>query len=373
MAKKYIVDLSEDEKAELIALTQKGRPGARKIKRANILLLANAGKSDLEIAELLQTSWLTVLRTRHRIVEGNLDLALNELPRSGRLPKIDDKIETILTTLAQSQPPDGRVRWTLQLLADRLVALTRLESLSYEAVRLVLRKNNLKPWQRQKWCIPTVMGARFVWRMEDLLDLYAEPYQPALPVICFDELPYQMVSETQLPVPMQEGKPLRYDYEYRREGTCNLFLLLQPLAGWRHVKVTDQRTKQDFAGCMKDLVDVHFPHAEKIRVVLDNLNTHSPAAFYEAFPPEQARQLARKLEFHYTPEHSSWLNMAEVEISVLTEQCLDRRLGSQLLVKSEVGAWEGERNTNRATIDWRFTIPNARDKLKKLYPVQEEQ
>jgi hypothetical protein len=145
MAKKYIVDLSEAEKTELIKLTQKGRPGARKIKRANILLLANVGKPDLEIAELLHTSWLTVLRTRHRFVEGNLDFALNELPRAGRLPKIDDKMETILTTLAQSQPPDGRVRWTLQLLADRLIALTHLESLSYEAVRLVLKKTISNP------------------------------------------------------------------------------------------------------------------------------------------------------------------------------------------------------------------------------------
>jgi hypothetical protein len=208
--------------------------------------------------------------------------------------------------------------------------------------------------------------------MEDILDLYAEPYQPAYPVICFDELPYQMVSETQLPVPMQTGKPLRYDFEYRREGTCNLFLLLQPLAGWRHIQVTARRTKQDFAWCMQDLVEIHFPQAEKIRVVLDNLNTHSPAAFYEAFPPDQARRLTKKLEFHYTPEHSSWLNMAEVEISVLTEQCLDRRLGSLVIVVKEVGAWEAERNAARATIDWRFTIPNARDKLKKLYPVRDE-
>jgi DDE superfamily endonuclease len=208
--------------------------------------------------------------------------------------------------------------------------------------------------------------------MEDILDLYAEPYQPAYPVICFDELPYQMVSETQLPVPMQTGKPLRYDFEYRREGTCNLFMLLQPLAGWRHIQVTARRTKQDFAWCMQDLVEIHFPQAEKIRGVLDNLNTHSPAAFYEAFPPDQARRLTKKLEFHSTPEHSSWLNMAEVEISVLTEQCLDRRLGSLVIVVKEVGAWEAERNAARATIDWRFTIPNARDKLKKLYPVRDE-
>jgi hypothetical protein len=208
--------------------------------------------------------------------------------------------------------------------------------------------------------------------MEDVLDLYAEPYQPAFPVICFDEVTYQMVSETRLPLPVQNGKPLRYDFEYQREGTCNLFMFLQPLAGWRHVKVTERRTKQDFAWCMKDLVEIHFLHAEKIRVVLDNLNTHSPAAFYEAFPPDQARRLTRKLEFHYTPEHSSWLNMAEVEISVLTEQCLNRRLSNAEIVAHEVGAWEVDRNNSRATIDWRFTIPNARDKLKKLYPVREE-
>ena len=209
--------------------------------------------------------------------------------------------------------------------------------------------------------------------MEDILDLYAEPFDPAYPVICFDEVPYQMVSETRLPLPVQNGKPMRYDFEYRREGTCNLFMFLQPLAGWRRVKVTERRTKQDFSGCMYDLVEVHFPEAEKIRVVVDNLNTHSPAAFYETFPAEQARHLARKLEFHYTPEHSSWLNMAEVEISVLTKQCLDRRLGAQEIVTKEVGAWEAERNAARATIDWRFTIPNARDKLRKLYPVREEQ
>jgi len=191
-------------------------------------------------------------------------------------------------------------------------------------------------------------------------------------VICFDEVPYQMVSETRLPLPMQSGIPQRYDFEYKREGTCNLFMFLQPLVGWRHVKVTDRRTKQDFAFCMHDLAEIHFPEAEKIRVVLDNLNTHTPAAFYETFPPEQARRLTKKLEFHYTPEHSSWLNMAEVEISVLTEQCLDRRLGSQEIVAREVGAWEAERNNIKATIDWRFTIPNARDKLKRLYPIKEE-
>jgi hypothetical protein len=213
-----------------------------------------------------------------------------------------------------------------------------------------------------------VIGADFVWRMEDILDLYAEPYDPRYPVICFDEVPYQLVSQKQTSLPLQPGRPQRYDYEYQREGTCNLFMSLQPLAGWRHVKVTAHRTKQDFAYCMQELVDFHAPQAHKIKLVCDNLNTHTPAAFYETFDPEQARHLTRMIEFHYTPKHSSWLNMAEVEISVLYEQCLDRRLGQVELVEREVLAWENERNTHQATIDWRFTIVKARDKLHRLYP-----
>ena len=205
--------------------------------------------------------------------------------------------------------------------------------------------------------------------MEDILDLYAEPYQSDYPVVCFDEIPYQLVSETRKPLPLRPGKPVRYDYEYRREGTCNMFMFLEPLAGWRHVKVTAQRTKQDFAACMNETIEVHWPEAKKVRVVLDNLNTHTPASLYERYPPQQARHLVQKLEFHYTPKHSSWLNMAEVEISVLTGQCLDRRIGSRETLENEVTAWETERNEHKATVDWRFTIPNARDKLKKLYPV----
>lgn len=214
-----------------------------------------------------------------------------------------------------------------------------------------------------------MIGAEFVWRMEDILDLYAEPYDPRYPVVCFDEVPYQLISETCQPMPVQPGQAAWYDYEYRREGTCNLFVFLQPLRGWRHVKVTPQRTKQDFAWCMQDLTNIHFVEAEKIRVVLDNLNTHTPAAFYETFPAAQARQLARKFEFHYTPKHSSWLNMAEVEISVLSEQCLDRRLGQVDRLETEILAWETTRNADQATIDWRFTITKARDKLQRLYPV----
>ena len=204
--------------------------------------------------------------------------------------------------------------------------------------------------------------------MEDILDLYAESFDPARPLICFDEFPYQMVAEKRQPLLMQPGKPVRYDYEYRRMGACNLFMFFQPQAGWRHVQVTERRTKQDFAHCMKDLVDVHFPEAEVIRVVLDNLNTHTPASLYETFAPEEAHRIMRKLEFHYTPKHASWLNMAEIEISVLDRQCLDRRLPEIVLVGSEVAAWEDRRNQQQATVDWQFTNSKARSKLQYLYP-----
>ena len=176
--------------------------------------------------------------------------------------------------------------------------------------------------------------------MEDVLDLYAEPDDPQRPRICFDECPYQLLSEVQQPLSAQTGQLLRYDYEYKREGTCNLFMFVQPATGWRHVEVTERRTKPDFAQCMKDLVDRYFPNVAVIRVVLDNLNTHTPAALYEAFEPVEARRIIRKLEFHYTPKHGSWLNMAEIEFSVLAGQCLDRRLPDVDQVRTEVTAWE---------------------------------
>lgn len=204
--------------------------------------------------------------------------------------------------------------------------------------------------------------------MEDILDLYAEAYDPHWPIVCFDEHPYQLVAETRTPLPAQAGKPERYDYEYRRNGTCNLFVFFQPLVGWRHVKVTQRRTKQDFAHCMKDLVEVHFSDADKIRIVQDNLNTHTPVALYETFEPQVARRIVRKLEFHYTPKHGSWLNMAEIEISVLDRQCLDRRLADIETVRSEVAAWEAQRNHDKTSIDWQFTIDKAREKLRRLYP-----
>ncbi len=205
--------------------------------------------------------------------------------------------------------------------------------------------------------------------MEDILDLYAEPYDRHYPLVCFDEKLYQLVSETRQALPVCPGRPRRYDYEYRREGTCNLFMCVEPLGGWRHVEVTDRRTAQDFAQCIKDLVDVHFPEATLISVILDNLNTHSPAALYATFPPAEACRILRKLDFHYTPKHGSWLNMAEIELAVLATQCLDQRMGNQGAVRRTIAAWETRRNAAKAIITWQFTTAKARRKLKKLYPL----
>jgi hypothetical protein len=205
--------------------------------------------------------------------------------------------------------------------------------------------------------------------MEDILDLYAEPYDAQYPLVCFDESPYQLVSEVREPLPAMPGHPVRYDYEYRREGSCNLFMFLEPLQGWRHVKVTDRRTAQDFAYCMRDLVDLHFPQATVISVVLDNLNTHTPAALYATFPPAEACRILRRLDFHYTPKYGSWLNMAEIEFAVVSTQCLDRRLGDQETVRHAIAAWEIRRNAAKASIDWRFTTAKARRKLKHIYPL----
>lgn len=217
--------------------------------------------------------------------------------------------------------------------------------------------------------IPSVSG-EFVARMEDLLDLYAEPEDPARPVVGFDECPYQLVGEVRQPLPAQPGQPERFDYEYKRNGTCNLFLIIEPKRGWRHIDVTARRTKEDFAHQMKALVDEHFPDAKVIRTVVDNLNTHGPGSLYEAFPPAEARRIARKLEFHYTPNHGSWLNVAECELAVLASQCLDQRIPDTDALRREVGAWESKRNDERVQVHWRFSTIDARTKLASIYPAK---
>ena len=216
--------------------------------------------------------------------------------------------------------------------------------------------------------IPPDANAAFVAAMEDILEVYQRPYDRQRPLVCLDESSKQLIAETRVPIAAKPGQPGRHDYEYRRNGTANLFMMFAPLEGWRHVKVTDRHTAVDYAQVLKELSDTHFPGSAKIVLVQDNLNTHKPASLYEAFPPTEARRLVERFEWHYTPKHGSWLDMAESELGVLSSQCLDRRIPDQQVLKVEVEAWEADRNRKHAKANWQFTTADARVKLRRLYP-----
>lgn len=368
MKVRWIVELSQTERDELEELISSGTLGARVMKRALILLRSDDGWTAEQVSDALSVGTATVYRRRERYVEVGLPEALHDQHRPGAERKLDALQEAKLVALACSDAPEGRAKWTMQLLADELVALTDVDDLSRETVRRRLAEKKLKPWQRKMWCIPSV-DAEFVARMEDVLDLYAEPYDPRFPVVNFDETPIQLIGETRVPVPAAPGRSARIDYEYRRHGTANLFVAFDRHQGWRNVDVTERRTLDDFAEQMRQLVDVHYPDAERIRVVLDNLNTHRVSALYDRFEPEEARRIASRLEFHFTPKHASWLNMVEIEIGVLSKQCLDRRIASTDELASEINAWQNARNAENAGIDWLFDVAQARAKLGRHYPI----
>jgi DDE superfamily endonuclease len=235
-------------------------------------------------------------------------------------------------------------------------------------------KNTLKPWQKKGWCIPPEQNAAFVCAMEDVLEVYERPYDTKRPQVCLDEAAKQILSEVRAPIVMEPGslgepgQVERVDNEYKREGTCALFMLFEPLAGKRKVFVRDRRTARDFAEVVAYLCDEMYPQADRIVLVMDNLNTHGPHSLYERYDPATARRLMEKLEWHYTPKHGSWLNMAEIELSALATQCLSERMGSRARLESEVAAWESDRNGEAVTADWRFTMDEARNRLKRLYP-----
>jgi transposase len=364
---KYLVELSPEERQQLLEMTAKGRQSARMLKRANILLMADGRQyTDSEIAESLSAGTSTVYRTKRDFVEYGLDVALAEDDRPGGIRKLDVNEEALLVSIACSKPPKGRSRWTLQLLADRLVTLTEHKHLSIETIRRRLKEKQLKPWQKKMWCIPK-LDADFVAQMEHILDLYAQPADAARPIVNFDEALKQLVADTREPKLMKPGHPAKQDYEYRRVGTANIFLFFDRHRGWRKAKTTEHKGNKDFAECMRELVDIHYPNAEVIRVVLDNLNTHRPAALYKSFPPEEARRILRRLEFHYTPTHASWLNMVEIEIGNMNQQCLDRRIPDRQTLQRELQTWETSRNNERATINWLFNVDKARTKLTRAY------
>jgi transposase len=226
----------------------------------------------------------------------------------------------------------------------------------------------LKPWQKKQWCVGPTGDGNYVYHLEDVLEVYTRPYDPKIPQVCFDEGSVQLVSELREPLEMKPGQVKKVDYEYEREGFCSLFLACEPLKGKTVIQVKERRTKKDFAHFVRYLVDEVYPDAEKIVLVMDNLNTHTPGSLYHVFPPEEAMRLAKKLEIHYTPLHGSWLNMAEIELSVLGRQALNTRLKDQTHVQERVASWQARREAHPVAINWRFTTADARIKLKRLYP-----
>jgi transposase len=372
MAKLYVVSLSDSQLLMLQATAKNGKTSARTAARARILLKADAGPegpewSDTKIAEAFEVSRPTVERIRKRTVTEGVDAVLQERRRGTVLPKLDGAHEARLTALACSAPPSGQKRWTLHLLANHFGDREGVP-ISYELVRRTLKKNRLSPHLKRQWCIPPEQNAEFCWRMEDVLDVYTRPYDPSRPQVCFDERPVQLLADVREPTPGRPGASAREDYEYERKGTANLFLWYEPLRSYRHVEVTEHRRRDDWAHCIKDLVDVHYPDAKKIVLVMDNLNIHSPASLYVTFEPKEAKRLADKLEIHYTPKHGSWLDMAEIELAILASQCLDRRIPGIKVLATEIAAWVRDRNETTTAVNWRFTTADARIKLKRLYP-----
>ncbi|MCL4517055.1 MAG: IS630 family transposase [Firmicutes bacterium] len=373
--KKYHVCLSQDERKALLDLISKGSTTAKSIMHANVLLVADENsssgrKSESEIAELYHVNKQTVHTIRKVYSEKGLEAAVGRKKRETPpvQPKITGEVEAKIIAISCSTPPAGRSKWSLRLLADKAVELQYIDSISHEAVGRLLKKNELKPHLRKCWCIPPKQNAAFVAGMEDILDLYQQPFDESSPVICMDEKPYQLLDETRPPIPMEPGNPERRDGEYIRNGTCSIFIFTEPLAGWRHVAVCERRTRIDWAHQIQELLEVYYPETPMIRLVMDNLNTHSNASLYEAFPAETARSLAKRLEIHYTPKHGSWLNIAEIELSAMTRQCLDRRIASIETLRLELAQWQIARNNHQKGVDWQFTTDTARIKLKRLYP-----
>ena len=331
--KKYVVRLSGEERERLEALMHSGKSPTQLLTKARILLKADVseageGWSDSAISAALDTSINNIGRLRRRLVEEGLEGSLKRKYNSNSArPRIfDGAAEAKLIALTCSPAPEGFARWSLRLLEEKVVELNIVEKASDNTIGRVLKKNVLKPHRKRQWVIPPDANAGFVAAMEDVLETYQKPRVPDRPLVCVDETSKQLIVETREPIPAKPGRAVRHDYEYERNGVANIFMMFAPLEGWREVKVTDRHAAIDYAQVLKELSDLHFPNAEQIVLVQDNLSTHTAASLYAAFPAGEARRLVKRFEWHYTPKHGSWLDMAESELGVLSSQCLSRRI-----------------------------------------------
>ncbi|MDP1818006.1 MAG: IS630 family transposase [Leadbetterella sp.] len=387
--KAYEVNLTPEEIEYLKAITHKNtNSSAKTIMHANILLNTDDGlperkKDNRELAEVFDVSPNTINQVRKTYATRGLEAALNRKTRltPPNISKITGDFEAHVVATALSPAPKGKARWTLRLLAEHCIENKYIVSISHSAIGDMLNTNQVKPHLSKYWCIPKENDAYFVTYMEDILGLYKREHNPRIPVICMDEKPVQLLGEirerisakplridadTGLPKP---GEVEKVDSEYVRCGTASIFMFTEPLGGWRHVTALRTRKKGDFALLMREISEKYYPDIEKIILVADNLNTHNAVSFYETYHPNIAYQLAQKFEFHYTPKHGSWLNIAETELSSLSIQCLGhQRINCTEELNEIITAWEIDRNTRQKGVNWQFTAEDARIKLKRLYP-----
>jgi len=384
---KYKVELSEEEIAKLKEITHKGKISAREIMHANILLNTNDKqinkKNNREIAEIFNISATTVNLVRKTYSEEGLEAALRRKTRitAPIMSKITGEFEAQAIAASLSPAPKGHANWTLRLLAEHCMEKKYIVSISHTAIGELLNTNEVKPHLSKYWCVPKENDAHFVAHMEDVLGIYQKPYNSKIPVICMDEKPIQLLDEvyeriTAKPLRtdpdtglLKHGELEKIDFQYERCGVASIFVFTEPLAGWRYVKALSRRTKGDFAMMVKEIGDMFYPNIDRIILVADNLNTHNISSFYDAFPPKVAYHLAQKFEFHYTPIHGSWLNIAECELSSLAVQALGKnRVNSVGLLNEILNHWQTDRNARQKGVNWQFTADDARIKLSRLYP-----
>jgi len=375
---KYTVKLNQEQRTTLQEVVKKGTAPARKIMHAQILLKCDKGAwgpkyRDEQIREALKIGETVIKTTRKRFVENGLEDAIErrKQPKRPEKQRVDGEQEAKIIAVLCTEHSEGQERWTLRALNKRIIELEIVERVSRETIRTVLKRNQLKPWLNKYWCIGPSRDGNYVFHLEDVLDVYVRPYDQERPLVCVDEGSVQLVDEVRDPLVMEPGKIKRVDYEFERKGYGSIFLASEPLKGKTTIKVKERRGSEDFAHFLKYLVDKVYPKAEKIVVVMDNLNTHTPGSFYKVFPPEEAMRLYKKLEIHYTPLHGSWLNMAEIELSVLGRQALSGRIKDFQALEERVTAWQAQRDAYPVKINWRFTVEDARIKLKRLYPIFE--
>lgn len=386
--KNYQVLLTPDKTAALNNIRKNGHSSARKIMHANILLNTNDSfpdkkKSNRELAEIFGVTLATVNKIRKTYCEEGLEAALNRKTRltPESMSKITGDFEAHVIASALSPPPKGYARWNLRLLAEHCIEKNYIVSISHTAVGTILNTNQLKPHLSKYWCIPMENDPHFIANMEDILAIYQKPYDPCCPVVCMDEKPVQLLDEIRERVsarPMEtdpeteltrHGTVQKIDSEYVRMGTSSIFMFTEPLSGWRHTEALEHRKMGDFAKMMRKISETYYPDVSKIILVADNLNTHCYGSFYAAFPPETACGLMQKFEFHYTPKHGSWLNIAETELSSMSMQCLgNQRIPKIQELNEKLADWESDRNQRQKGVNWQFTTKDARIKLKRLYP-----